>query len=359
MQLPDGWEFHEVVNLFPEMTADEFADLKADIAANGLKTEIPVRNGKILDGRHRIKACLELGSNEWLNFLAEYDTDPRDEVQIALTFNLHRRHLSTSQKAMIGEDVRGIYDKQAKERQKQSGGDKKSAAARVEKSVVANVPQPITREPAARDKAAKTVGVGAKSIDAATAVKTKGAPELVQAVRSGKVTVTAAAAVAKAVPKEKQVELVRDNKVKEEASRIRKEKKQPVAAKEPRHAGEHTQSETFAMGKADVAITQLKGIPTSNKHREAGLKRVADWMSSQRDHGNGVSSSQASRMAAQRIAAAVNAFVACDPTPEDLEPVLEALNKAQAIVEAQAVEDQLEQKRSMPVDLEFLDQLFT
>lgn len=217
MQLPDGWEFHEVVNLFPEMTAEEFADLKADIAANGLKTEIPVRNGKILDGRHRIKACLELGSNQWLNFLAEYDTDPRDEVQVALTFNLHRRHLTASQKAMIGDDVAAIYKKQAKERQKLSKGRGQKGKEDV----------PDLKSTQARDAAGKAVGVSGKSIDAANTVNTKGAPELAQAVRSGKVTVTAAAAVAKAVPKEKQVELVRDNKVKEEASRIRKEKKQP------------------------------------------------------------------------------------------------------------------------------------
>jgi ParB-like chromosome segregation protein Spo0J len=46
-------EFHEVCNLFPEMTPDEFAELKADIAANGQLDPISTYRGKIVDGRHR------------------------------------------------------------------------------------------------------------------------------------------------------------------------------------------------------------------------------------------------------------------------------------------------------------------
>jgi ElaB/YqjD/DUF883 family membrane-anchored ribosome-binding protein len=50
-----------------------------------------------------------------------------------------------------------------------------------------------------------------------------------------------------------------------------------LATRVPRHAGEHDQSETFALTKADVAITQLKGIPMSNVHRGAALDKVIEW----------------------------------------------------------------------------------
>tara|TARA_R110002073_G_scaffold177188_9_gene335141 strand:+ start:4058 stop:4912 length:855 start_codon:yes stop_codon:yes gene_type:complete len=52
------------------------------------------------------------------------------------------------------------------------------------------------------------------------------------------------------------------------------------AAKKPKHPGDHIKTELFANNKADVSITQLEGIPKRNKHRDAALKRVADWIDS-------------------------------------------------------------------------------
>lgn len=50
----------------------------------------------------------------------------------------------------------------------------------------------------------------------------------------------------------------------------------------PRHAGEHNESKVFAIGKADVAITQLKGIPAKNNFRDAALDHVQAWIESQK-----------------------------------------------------------------------------
>src|SRR4051812_1903323 len=58
---------------------------------------------------------------------------------------LHRRHLSATQAAMVGaraREAREMYDRQAKERQKASGGDRKSAKP---KSVPANLPELAAR----------------------------------------------------------------------------------------------------------------------------------------------------------------------------------------------------------------------
>jgi ParB-like chromosome segregation protein Spo0J len=85
-------ELHPVAALFPELPAEDFAALKEDIRRNGLKVPVLVHGGEILDGRHRYKACKELGipcrgvewngSNPWL------------EVQ---SRNLIRRHLAKDQ----------------------------------------------------------------------------------------------------------------------------------------------------------------------------------------------------------------------------------------------------------------------
>ena len=67
---------------------------------------------------------------------------------------------------MVGARAREIYDRQAKERQKASGGDKKSDKA---KSVPVTLPEPMRHEDS-RDAAGKAVGVSGKLIDHATKV---------------------------------------------------------------------------------------------------------------------------------------------------------------------------------------------
>lgn len=63
---------------------------------------------------------------------------------------------------MVGGRAREICDRQAKDRQRSSGGDRKSIGA---KSVKENLPEPIKGQ--ARDHAGKAVGVSGKLIDAA------------------------------------------------------------------------------------------------------------------------------------------------------------------------------------------------
>ena len=83
---------HPVAMLFPELSAADYAALKEDIRLHGVKVPILVHGGQILDGRHRYRACRELGVRclvvEWNGF------DPWLEVQ---SRNLVRRHLAKDQ----------------------------------------------------------------------------------------------------------------------------------------------------------------------------------------------------------------------------------------------------------------------
>ena len=228
---------HPAADIFPRMSRDDFAKLKEDIRVNGLRSPIMFWRGQLIDGRHRIEACEELGIS-WDNFAEEVGAD-QDPVTEALSLNLHRRHLNPSQLSMVADKVRGIYDEEGKKAQRSSGGDKKSAKA---KSVPANLPEPIPTSDLwvanesrkatpkdSRDKAAAAVGVSGKLADAAKKVRTKGTPELQKAVESGEVAVTAAALVAD-LPKEKQAEIVASDHVKDAASDIREEKRRAAAA---------------------------------------------------------------------------------------------------------------------------------
>lgn len=177
------YQFHDAANIFPLMTEDDFDGLVEDVRKNGLLEPIELLDGKILDGRNRHRACI--AADVQPTFCEYHGNDPVGHV---LSKNLHRRHLNESQRSMIGAKAKDQYQREAKERQKAAGGDKKA--------LVENLPQALDNKGKARDKAAAAVGVSGRSVDFATKVIKQGTPELVKAVDAGRVPVSVAAKVA-------------------------------------------------------------------------------------------------------------------------------------------------------------------
>jgi ParB-like chromosome segregation protein Spo0J len=58
-------EFHTIANAFPMMEGEEFKELVRDIAEHGHQQPILTHEGKILDGRNRYRARLEMGVEPW------------------------------------------------------------------------------------------------------------------------------------------------------------------------------------------------------------------------------------------------------------------------------------------------------
>ena len=54
-------EAHPMAEAYPLMDGEAFEALKADVAAHGQRNPIWLYEGKILDGRNRYRACVELG----------------------------------------------------------------------------------------------------------------------------------------------------------------------------------------------------------------------------------------------------------------------------------------------------------
>jgi N6-adenosine-specific RNA methylase IME4 len=93
------YETHPAADVLPLMEGPPFAELVADVAKNGVLE--PVRldsEGRIVDGRNRARACIELGKEIPTTVLAE---DGIDVVTYVLAKNLRRRHLSPSQAAIV------------------------------------------------------------------------------------------------------------------------------------------------------------------------------------------------------------------------------------------------------------------
>ena len=86
---------HPLSAAFPAMSAEDFSALVEDIKTNGQREPIMVLDGMVLDGWHRYSACEQLGIKAQ-TFTFPSDKDP---VAFVLSHNLHRRHLTASQRA--------------------------------------------------------------------------------------------------------------------------------------------------------------------------------------------------------------------------------------------------------------------
>jgi hypothetical protein len=260
------YQFHEAANIFP-MDDEHLNGLADDIKKNGQQIPIEIYEGKLLDGRRRYMACRIAGVRPSVR-----NVTPEDPVAYVLSLNLHRRHLTPSQASMCASRAKDIYEREAKERQKLSEGRGQKGPA--------NLPDLKTGD--ARDIAGKAFGVSGKSVDHATRVITKGIPELAKAVDSGRMAVSTAAILATEPPEVQKAEVENPKRNRTYSATQGGGAKPSESEVKPRHAGEHNMSEIFALTKADVAITQLKGIPAKNSYRDAALDRVTRWIDSQR-----------------------------------------------------------------------------
>ena len=197
-----GYKYHKYADVFPLLEGEAFKELCADIKEHGQREPIILHDGAILDGRNRYRACVEL------NIPPKYDhsTASSDEEALreSVSRNLHRRHLSSSQRALVAAELMPMFEVMAKERQIQSGVDHGRGGIKVR----ANWPEPLSeKEPRPRDQAAELTNSSAKSVQRAKTVLNNGTEKLVDAVRSGDIAVRRAEEVSR-LPEDKQDEIV-------------------------------------------------------------------------------------------------------------------------------------------------------
>jgi DNA modification methylase len=120
VQMAKPTPIHPIANMLPEMTDAQYAALKAGIALHGQQVPIELFEGKILEGRHRERACRELGIKpkyqQWAG-----DGSPEDYV---ISMNINRRHLSASQLAALSVSFAEHFKSRAKERMRAGGKGK-------------------------------------------------------------------------------------------------------------------------------------------------------------------------------------------------------------------------------------------
>jgi len=99
---PTAWELDPVCEVFPPYEYDQFQALKASISRNGLQEAIWVWQDRVVDGRHRLKACQELGIEPVVRRLT---CDYQQVVSAVFAANVNRRQLGTGQLALMAAQL--------------------------------------------------------------------------------------------------------------------------------------------------------------------------------------------------------------------------------------------------------------
>lgn len=160
---------HPLSEVFPLMDKDELAKLAADIEANGLREPVVLYEGMILDGRNRWSACKRLKMQQVET--VQYEGD--NPAAFVVSVNLHRRHLSVSQRAMIAAELARL----------EKGWQNKGSAS-------ANAQNCALRE-TTQEEAAEALSVSKRTVQKAKKVLEKGSKKQVEKVKKGEATVDA------------------------------------------------------------------------------------------------------------------------------------------------------------------------
>lgn len=223
------YQNHPLAEIFPMLGNGELKDLAEDIRETGLQTPIILFEEKILDGRNRYAACKLAGVEPTFE---EYKGS--EPLQHIISLNLHRRHLSESQRAVIAGKIANM---------------KPGNPEFIEnsQSLKFKTLQPVTQK-----EAATLLNVGKSSVEKAQRIMRE-APEKIKDIETEKKTVNKAMREIKA--------------------------EQPPKPKIQIHPSVTIDKEREkALRTANNAINELRKIPVNNETRREAFLTVKKWI---------------------------------------------------------------------------------
>ena len=168
---------HELSEIFGDMPPDDFAALVEDVRENGITdSEIVTLDGAILDGWHRVCACLEAGRDDELARMRQ-DVTQFDEAvhgspeRFVLRRNRLRRQMTTIQRVIAADRL---------------------ATRRVGRPVNTSPGAKIYDEEVSLEDAAADMGISPTSVNRWRYVHRHGPEQLVAGVRKGDTSLHAA-----------------------------------------------------------------------------------------------------------------------------------------------------------------------
>jgi len=175
----------EYDKLLPQMSDEEFAELKASIQAEGQHYPIIANEDlEVLDGHHRYRACLELGIEP--DFEVRKFEDKLHEKKFVIESNLRRRHLNNFQLVELAVPLLEIEKALAKKRQIKGSKDENMELGLA--SGDAEPESPLKAK--ATEVVAKKAGVSTRTFERGKKILEEGSEEEKQRLRDGKVSIS-------------------------------------------------------------------------------------------------------------------------------------------------------------------------
>lgn len=177
----------EFQSLIPALTTDEYRGLEESILSEGCRDALVLWGDTLIDGHNRYSICKK-HDIPFKTIQEEFKS--RDDVIRWIILNqFGRRNLPAYERARLALRLKPVIAEKAKEQQKQSGGDRKSAE--YQESVMQKSAEPISPV-TTRQELAKVAGVSHDTIAKVEKIEQK-APEAVKKqLRTGEISINKA-----------------------------------------------------------------------------------------------------------------------------------------------------------------------
>ncbi|HYD62022.1 MAG TPA: hypothetical protein VEC35_16775 [Noviherbaspirillum sp.] len=247
------------------LTSHEYDALERSILAEGCRDALVLWGDVLIDGHNRYSICQKHG----LPFKTVQNDKfgSIDDVALWMIDNhLARRSVSDFQRGMLALRKKAILSARAETQKEAQKEAPRPADAEAKAVDTGDTPAPERPPLSTREEVAKVAGISSNTISRIEKIQKTAAPELVEAVRTGTISLNAAAAVA-SLPVEEQVAAVNGGKkeLRQVARQVRESKAPP---RPPRTEASDEPPEQFAdIGEATARIVELKAENASLKAR--------------------------------------------------------------------------------------------
>lgn len=189
----------EFQSLIPALTTDEYRGLEESILSEGCRDALVLWGDTLIDGHNRYSICKK-HDIPFKTIQREF-TDRNTAIEWIILNQFGRRNLPAHERARLALLLKPVIAEKAKEQQKQSGGDRKSAE--YQESVMQKSAEPISPV-TTRQELAKVAGVSHDTIAKVERIEEDAPAPVVQASRKGEISVNAAYQVTKLEPEQQE-----------------------------------------------------------------------------------------------------------------------------------------------------------
>lgn len=185
-------EFHPIANQFPMISEVELQELAEDIKKNGQIEDIILFEGKILDGRNRYTSCKMANVPPRSRvFNGSYE----EAIDLVVSLNIDRRHLTTSQRAMIAASLADMKPGRPESKDPSDSTTeietKDTPETQLDEGNSNKKPKKNKKKGTSIADAAKKLNISPKSVKTAKKI-TRKSPEKAEEVKAGKKTLSQA-----------------------------------------------------------------------------------------------------------------------------------------------------------------------